>query len=607
MTQLLGQTTTKPTHKVSRTNLLLSLLVVGLLIGNLELYSAYSNLAFAALPTKWDSQGADCPFAYCILTDGTTYWARNGSSGVNQFSGTNPRTVIQNAINNTSAGGVVFLTAGTYTFTTGFAFTTPAGASSTAALRLADKVTLLGEGQNATILTQADSTNLGIFITTKHYTSEVSTNAAVTIKNLGVEGNYEGQTCNNDALVMAFCAAGIKLYDDYAVVENFYANNTGEYGGLEVLGSYGQFNNILVTNVNERNASRLQYATGVIVTYSTSQGNQFSNIRVKNAGSGLFFEDEAHDNVVTGLFVEDARYAGLTIISASNNTVQGGSIINSAGYGVFLWTGTASPTLLTANNRISGLQISNSDDSGIQLSSAMNNTITGNVLFNNGITTGDEIQLASSSATYASMYNVVTGNRITGYGNADYLINEDSSNSNYNLYDGNVFKGTTSSGTLVRLQGANSVMGNYGGIIQQSITMFVPATSGTEAYEYWRNPVYRINADDENATISFMVPANFRTVVSVNLVWAALAGTVGMTFNVNTAYRASGEVANTHSTSINITRTTTNNFFYTDSISSAVSSLAAGDIVGVRVSRLTGGNGTLVVVGVQFVYLTTAN
>lgn len=58
----------------------------------------------------WDVNEA----SYIIFTDGTTIWAKNGTTGDLEFSGTDAATVIQSAINALTDGGKIFFREGTY-------------------------------------------------------------------------------------------------------------------------------------------------------------------------------------------------------------------------------------------------------------------------------------------------------------------------------------------------------------------------------------------------------------------------------------------------------------------------------------------------------------
>ena len=85
------------------------------------------------------SEAVIAPASYIIYKDGTTYYAQNGQTGVNDYSGTDASTVIQSAINALGTnGGKIFIKAGTYTLSTSIIFQ--------------KNQTIVGEGVDVTIL-----------------------------------------------------------------------------------------------------------------------------------------------------------------------------------------------------------------------------------------------------------------------------------------------------------------------------------------------------------------------------------------------------------------------------------------------------------------------
>jgi hypothetical protein len=54
--------------------------------------------------------------SYVVFEDGSTYYAKNGTTGAIDYSGTNALTVAQNALNDMIYGGTLFFKQGTYTF-----------------------------------------------------------------------------------------------------------------------------------------------------------------------------------------------------------------------------------------------------------------------------------------------------------------------------------------------------------------------------------------------------------------------------------------------------------------------------------------------------------
>ncbi len=65
-------------------------------------------------PAKIDNGTLKAAFSFLIWRDGSTYYAKNGSTGAIQYFGTNATTVINNAISSLPTGGLVFLRDATY-------------------------------------------------------------------------------------------------------------------------------------------------------------------------------------------------------------------------------------------------------------------------------------------------------------------------------------------------------------------------------------------------------------------------------------------------------------------------------------------------------------
>ena len=78
------------------------------------------TVIFAIIGTSITSEAVIAPASYVIYKSGTTYYAQNGQTGVNDYSGTVAVTVIQSALNNLTAGRTwkekVVLKGGDYIF-----------------------------------------------------------------------------------------------------------------------------------------------------------------------------------------------------------------------------------------------------------------------------------------------------------------------------------------------------------------------------------------------------------------------------------------------------------------------------------------------------------
>jgi hypothetical protein len=166
-------------------------LSVALLALSFLLLLANYTLLTSNYNSKGSMQGLQNPdeASYIIWNEGSTIYARNGSTGTIEYSGTDAVTVINNAITATSnkGGGTIFIKAGNYTL----------GSS----IILKSYVTLEGEGwgeqKAATTLRLADSVNDDVIRTLQQK------NYHITVRNLQIEGNNAHQTAGNGIMIYA--------------------------------------------------------------------------------------------------------------------------------------------------------------------------------------------------------------------------------------------------------------------------------------------------------------------------------------------------------------------------------------------------------------------
>ena len=130
---------------------------------------------------------------------------------------------------------------------------------------------------------------------------------------------------------------------------------------------------------------------------------------------------------------------------------------------------------------------------------------------------------------------------------------------------------------------------------------FVPITHSTGSIiAYGKFPVALLNASGEDAYIAFGVPHDFSSITNseVICIGAATSATAGI--DVASYYAADGEAYNTHSESDTAsTYSITTDQIDSLDISGILSSLAAGDYVGIEV---TYGDTAIYVLGVRFRY-----
>ncbi|UCC58319.1 MAG: right-handed parallel beta-helix repeat-containing protein, partial [Candidatus Bathyarchaeum sp.] len=119
-------------------------------------------------------------FSFLIWKNGSTYYARNGTTGEIQYSGTNATTVINNAISSIPTGGLVFLCDGTYNID--------------GTINVVEKlnINIYGESWETKLnLTQNSNTDM-MKIVNSNFT---------TIKSLYFQGNRDSQTSGKGIIV----------------------------------------------------------------------------------------------------------------------------------------------------------------------------------------------------------------------------------------------------------------------------------------------------------------------------------------------------------------------------------------------------------------------
>jgi hypothetical protein len=119
------------------------------------------------------------PATYVIWQNGSTFLARNGKTGNDDYSGTDATAVIQSAINALpSNGGLTFIKAGTYPITSSTTPQSPIGVPS--------GVVLQGEGIDSTIITSPQGFFYGRYPGTPSSSSQVSN---IAIRDMTLQSN----------------------------------------------------------------------------------------------------------------------------------------------------------------------------------------------------------------------------------------------------------------------------------------------------------------------------------------------------------------------------------------------------------------------------------
>ena len=145
--------------------------------------------------------------SYIVFTDGSKYYAKNGNTGVIEYSDADATNVIQYAVNKTNelGGGKVFLRAGNYVIN--------------ATINAKSNVVLEGEGMGITIL-KASTPNFGTVIDIDSQTNVVV--RRLTIDKGGTQTSadvwlYMGLSCENSSFVLIE-EVEVKNTPNYAIV-----------------------------------------------------------------------------------------------------------------------------------------------------------------------------------------------------------------------------------------------------------------------------------------------------------------------------------------------------------------------------------------------------
>jgi parallel beta-helix repeat protein len=304
-------------------------LSVALLALSFLLLLANYTLLTSNYNSKGSMQGLQNPdeASYIIWNEGSTIYARNGSTGTIEYSGTDAVTVINNTITATSnkGGGTIFIKAGNYTL----------GSS----IILKSYVTLegevWGEQKAATTLRLADNVNDDVIRTLQQK------NYHITVRNMQIEGNNAHQTAGNgimiyaaDRSVIEFCMikwckdSGICTigYDGdnciQTILTNLFIYGCGKYAvyltGPDNLVQGVDLGNDYRLNGTE-SALYLHWADKSIVASSFFWGSKH----------GIVI-DQSNNVLVTGCRVDYNRYDGIILCNSSRNVIDSNEIVHNS-------------------------------------------------------------------------------------------------------------------------------------------------------------------------------------------------------------------------------------------------------------------------------------
>jgi hypothetical protein len=322
-------------------------------------------------------------FSFLIWRDGSTYYAKNGSTGEIQYFGTNATTVINNAISSIPTGGLVFLCDGTYNID--------------GTINVVEKlnINIIGESWETKInLTQNSNTDM-MKITNSNYT---------TIKSLYFQGNRDSQTSgkgivvhNSERVLIERCQfyeikqTAIHIFGKPPmsslqpwIVRNRIekiGNSSSDHGIL--IGDYASDAHVIDNDVG--------WVTGSAI-YVTSGGFQIISNTCWDSMYGLTAYLVISGGI-TANFIDGNEKDGINIDSCKNLLVVG------------------NVAKLNSNN------LWNSS-SGIYLYNSSYTTITGNRAGSTDDYENETQQYGIKEYGVYSDYNLITGNNV--YGNLGY-------------------------------------------------------------------------------------------------------------------------------------------------------------------------------------------
>jgi len=294
----------------------------------------------------------------------------------------NSATAIQAAINALPAsGGVVYIPAGTYKLTS--------------ALSISSNVTICGDGQPATTLSQTSTSANAITVTGAGVVSNVQ------IRDLWITGPGSGT-----GIGISVVAGGTSNPVEQLIIRNVTVQDMGSHGVYALIPIVSHFDNV----VSQLNGGRGFYVTGI-----PGSGTEVT------ATSCAFNACYANDNALDGYYLQDLAYSALNGCASDSNAT--GYVIAGC-EGLTLNSCGAEST--TAKNSLDGTSFkitkdsSNNPSEGVVLNgcySLLNNAVAYWVTGNSNTTTLNGVieNGPGGSATASIKTDTGTMSTLTGY------------------------------------------------------------------------------------------------------------------------------------------------------------------------------------------------
>ncbi len=406
-------------------------------------------------------QNPELGASYVIFADGTTIYAKNGSTGKIDFSGVD---VLQTAINSLSSGGKIVIIS---------------DLTEQPCISIPSNIEICGIG-DVTI------DFLGAGFKNKNQNSFIDQNIKIhdiTIVGTALNGSYSqnrGIYLRNvsdsmiyNVKVHNFTSDGIVLEDSVnSSIRYSYSYNNGNCIGSSNIILYNTEDSIVegcvVWGQGTTQCCDLNDATrGISVSYGTS--NIIKGNHILNATDNGIMIYQSHDNVIESNVVNDTKVQGIEV-EGNNNTIVSNIVkfgnLTADGLGIYLLGGVSSSN----DNVVFGNLVSKTRQ-GITLSKANRSLITGNKII--------DCQYGIS-CTEGSKNNSIVGNSICNSVHDGINVG---SNTCY----------TTISGNVIENNGGYGIYSNSPGVDRTLIMSNVVRESGTAAITTSSNDIVNNN------------------------------------------------------------------------------------------------------------------
>ena len=402
------------------------------------------------------------PASYIIWRDGSTYYAKNGSTGAIDYNGVDAKTVINNVLSaltvgrtwkervvlrgNFSISGTIYPRSYTVLDLTNARLIASTGISRVIELAgvTRTQVEIVGG------IINANENNQGVHIESANQVLVRGTtiyDASDECFNIKSSNNVRISNCYAYSTISLADVDGFKIEDSTeCTLSNNIAKNMG----------YGETPS--TANGIELQGSTLCSVGGNIVVNSTS-----ANINL---------EINSNDNVIDSNIVRYGKTTGILIAGSKRNTVSKNSVSDVTGQGINLYESSEAES----RNTVIGNIVNNTGSYGIWVFNSNYNIINEN-----------QVSLTDAHAFLItdSDYNIISENQVERQSNNDIYIFQTSS---YNLVQGNIIKILALSNTAQN----NKI---YDNIIKTSVT---PGTGSNQ----WRANTGYVTENTGNATLA---------------------------------------------------------------------------------------------------------